>query len=83
MGLDAENDKNSNFVQLILDWIADVGIKGMGVLQSAEKVAADHLSKTATPEDAINSIIAWRTACAGATGFSTGVGGLTTMPVTK
>ncbi len=40
-----EKDHTSNLVQTTLQWIADAGINGLGVLPSAEQVAADHLSK--------------------------------------
>lgn len=75
-------DDNSNFIQTTLEWIADAGINGLGVLPSAEQVAADHLSKAASVEDAINSVIAWRTTYAAGTGFITGLGGIAAMPIT-
>ena len=52
---------NSNLIQATLEWIADAGINGLGMLPSAKQVAADHLSKAGNVEDAINSVIAWRT----------------------
>lgn len=73
---------NSNLVQTTLQWIADAGINGLGVLPSAEEVAADYLSKTTNVEEAINSVIAWRTTYAAGTGFVSGVGGLMAMPLT-
>jgi EcsC protein family len=76
------NDNSSNLVQIILQWIADAGINGLGVLPSAEQVAADHLSKAASVEDAINSVIAWRTTNAAGTGFISGLGGVMVMPIT-
>lgn len=76
------NHDNSNLIQTTLQWIADSGINGLGVLPSAEQVAADHLSKAASVEDAINSVIAWRTTYAAGTGFVSGLGGLMAMPLT-
>ncbi len=75
-------DHTSNLVQTTLQWIADAGINGLGVLPSAEQVAADHLSKAASVEDAINSVIAWRTTYAAGTGFISGLGGVMAMPLT-
>lgn len=75
-------DDNSNLIQTTLEWIADAGINGLGVLPSAEQVAADHLSKAASVEDAINSVIAWNTTYAAGTGFITGLGGIAAMPIT-
>lgn len=76
------SDDNSNLVESTLEWIANAGINGLGVLPSAEEVAADHFSKAASVEDAIDSIIAWRTTYAVGTGFITGLGGIAVMPIT-
>ena len=73
---------DSNLVQTTLEWIADAGINGLGILPSAEEVAKDHLNDAASVEDAINSIIAWRTTYAVGTGFLTGLGGIAAMPIT-
>ncbi|HEY9699086.1 MAG TPA: EcsC family protein [Trichocoleus sp.] len=76
------NDDNSNLVKATLEWIADAGINGLGVLPSAEQVAADHLSKASSVEAAIDSVIGWRTTYAVGTGFVTGLGGIAAMPIT-
>jgi hypothetical protein len=73
---------DSNLVRSTLEWVVDAGINGLGALPSAEKIAADHLSKAASVDDAINSIIAWRTTHAAGTGFITGLGGFALMPIT-
>ena len=52
----SKSESNSNLVQSTLEWIADAGINGMGVLPSAASVAEDHLNKAASVEDAINSV---------------------------
>ncbi len=72
---------NSNLIQTTLEWIANAGINGLGILPSAEEVAKDHLNDAASIEDAINSIIAWRTTYAVGTGFITGLGGIAAMPI--
>ena len=41
-------DDNSNLIRSTLEWIADAGINGLGVLPSAEQVAAEYLSKAAS-----------------------------------
>lgn len=76
------SNDDSNLIQTTLEWIADAGINGLGILPSAEKVAKDHLNGAASVEDAINSIIAWRTTYAVGTGFITGLGGIAAMPIT-
>ena len=76
------SDDDKNLVRKTLEWIADAGINGLGVLPSAEQVAADYLKEAASVEDAINSVIAWRTTYAAGTGFITGLGGIVAMPIT-
>ncbi len=76
------NSGNSNQIQKTLQWIADTGINGLGVLPSAEQVAKDYSRKAASTEDAINSIIVWRTTYAAGTGFVSGLGGIAVMPIT-
>ena len=82
MASDVTEDDNSNLIKTTLEWIADAGINGLGVLPSAKQVAEDHLNKAASVEDAINSVIAWSTAYAAGTGFVTGLGGIAAMPIT-
>ncbi len=79
---DSVGDDNKDPIRSTLEWIADAGISGLGVLSSAEEVAADYLSKAASVEDAIDSVIAWRTTYAVGTGFVTGLGGIAVMPIT-
>jgi hypothetical protein len=64
-----------------IDWIIDVGIKGFGFLPSAQNVAEHHRKTCKTTEEAIDSVIAWRTAYATGTGFVTGLGGIATLPI--
>jgi hypothetical protein len=64
-----------------LDWIVDAGIKGFSFLPSARDVAEHHRNACNTTEEAIDSVIAWRTAYATGTGFLTGLGGIATLPI--
>lgn len=66
----------------LIQWIVDAGIQGFGILPSAEQVAADFLEHNESVEDAIESLVAWRTTHAAGTGFLTGLGGLVTLPIT-
>lgn len=73
---------NDSAITQLLDWIVNVGIKGFGFLPSAEEVAEHHLkAKNNNAEEAIGSLIAWRTTYAAGTGFITGLGGLATLPI--
>jgi len=76
------NVDNNSLVQATLEWIFDAGIKGLGVLPTPEKTVADYRCAGSSTEDAIDSLIAWRIAQASGTGFVTGLGGITTMPIT-
>lgn len=76
------SSNSNNKIQKTLQWISDAGIKGLGVLPSAEQVTKDYLTKAANTEDAINSIIKWRTTYAAGTGFISGLGGIAAMPLT-
>jgi len=51
-------------------------------LPSAEQVAEKYLSESGSVNDAINSLIAWRTTHAVGSGFITGLGGIAAMPIT-
>ena len=62
---------SDSVIAKILDWIVDVGINGLGFLASAQNVAEHHRKSCKTTEKAIDSVIAWRTAYAGGTGFVT------------
>jgi uncharacterized protein (DUF697 family) len=68
-------------ISKIVDWIINVGIKGFGFLPSARNVAEHHRNACKTTEEAIDSVIAWRTAYATGTGFMTGLGGIATLPI--
>ena len=72
---------SDSVVAKTLDWIVDVGVNGLGFLPSAQNVAEHHRKGCKTTEEAIDSVIAWRTAYAGGTGFVTGLGGIATLPV--
>jgi hypothetical protein len=83
IGFAANDDSsNHNLVQTTLEWIVDAGINGLGIFPSPEQVAADYLSKATSVEDAVNSLIAWRTTYAAGTGFASGIGGVMAMPIT-
>jgi hypothetical protein len=65
-----------------LEWVYQRAIDGIpGVDTSLEDLAQSYRGKHCTDE-AIDRLINWQIAKAGATGFITGVGGMLTLPVT-
>ena len=74
----SSNDK----VQKILHWILDAGINGLGIIITpAKELAEEYLEKEDNTEDAINSLIAWRSTYAAGSGFITGMGGFASLPL--
>ncbi|MEO0769124.1 MAG: EcsC family protein [Cyanobacteria bacterium J06649_4] len=78
------NKPNGNAIDKTINWIMDVGISGIGdTLPSAQEVAEEHLKRcNGDVEKAVDSVIRWKTAYAGGSGFVTGFGGIVTLPVT-
>lgn len=72
---------DNSLVTKILDWIIDVGVNGLGFLPSAKEVAEHYRRTCSTEEEAVDSVIKWKTAYAAGTGFVTGLGGITALPV--
>ena len=68
-------------VAAALDWAYTRATSVLPGLGSAEELAAKHLSRTGNSEDAIDDLIRWQTAFAGAAGAVANLGGLITLPV--
>ena len=68
-------------VAAALDWAYTRATSVLPGLGSAEDLAARHLSKAGNSEDAIDDLIRWQTAIAGAAGAVANLGGLITLPV--
>ncbi|MEE8603104.1 EcsC family protein [Euzebya tangerina] len=65
----------------VLDRLVDVGVDGIGPLDSAIEVAEAALALEASSEQAITRVIADHVKLAAAEGFVTGLGGFITLPV--
>lgn len=63
-----------------MEWAYDKSVNGIG-LGSATEMTEDYLSENGSLEDRINSLIRWQNTKAGAAGFTTGLGGLMTLPL--
>ena len=68
-------------VAAALDWAYNRATSVLPGLGSAEELAARHLSRAGNSEDAVDDLIRWQTAFAGAAGAVTNLGGLITLPV--
>ena len=68
-------------VAAALDWAYNQATSVLPGIGSAEDLAAKHLSKAGNSEDAIDDLIRWQTAFAGAAGAVANLGGLLTLPV--
>jgi uncharacterized protein (DUF697 family) len=64
-----------------LNWIYGRAVEGGFGLLGAEETARRHAGSAADTEQAINRLIRWQAAKAGATGFAMNIGGLITLPV--
>lgn len=75
------SQENGDLIKQTLDWIANAGINGFGILPSAKEDAKQYRKTAKSIDESIDSIIRWRTAQAAGTGFITGLGGVEAMPI--
>lgn len=79
----SENNKISkNVLSKLLDWAYTKAITGLGNVDSAYELGNNYLNQTGSLDDQINSLIKWQVAKAGTSGFVTGIGGFSVMPIT-
>jgi uncharacterized protein (DUF697 family) len=64
-----------------LNWVYGRAVEGGFGLLGAEEAARRHTDSSMDTDLAINRLIRWQAAKAGATGFVTNIGGLITLPV--
>jgi hypothetical protein len=77
----AEPTKAMAIMMSALNWAYDRAASAIPGLGSAADLADSHLASSGgSTEKAIDNLIAWQIAYAGAAGFVTGLGGLITMP---
>ncbi len=68
-------------IMAALDWTYDKAVNGIPKLDRAEDLAENYTSRAQSPEEAIDSLIAWQIGKAGIAGFVTGLGGIITLPI--
>ena len=64
-----------------LDWLYEGAINGIPGVDGLEDLAQSYSAQHPRNDDAIDRLINWQVAKAGAAGFVTGVGGMLTLPV--
>lgn len=65
-----------------LEWAYTKALTGFTGIDSAYTLAESYLKQEGTLEQQVDSLIRWQVAKASASGFTMGVGGLVTMPLT-
>jgi hypothetical protein len=76
---DLENGLSSRAASAMLRKLMDVGLDGLGPIESVHRAVDDALEKENTPEEAVDLIVRKHVRYAAMGGFVTGLGGLFTM----
>lgn len=79
--LPALSDGLPSAVGSALDAIINRAIGGVGPLKGAVEVAEEHRAVTADVDEAINRLVRTHVRLAGASGFVTGLGGISMLPI--
>ena len=74
-------ETNLEWLLKALDWAYNKAINGTNLIDSAFNIANDYLIRTNDTENAMNTLINTQTAKCATSGFITGLGGFTTMPI--
>lgn len=72
---------SQNSIMQVLDWAYDKAVSGGAGLDSASELAAGYLKQDGSRFAQVNSLIRWQNTKAGTSGFLTGLGGISTLPV--
>ncbi len=73
---------NKGLIAKTMDWAYGKALSGFGGVDSAYTLADSYMAEKGTLDQQIDSLIRWQTAKAAASGFTLGLGGLMTMPLT-
>ena len=65
-----------------LDWAYDKAVSGLGVMDSAEELAADYSRGHGSLHEQVNTLIKWQSTKAATSGFVNGMAGVLAMPIT-
>lgn len=75
------NKLTQPLIMQALDLAYNKALTGLPGMDSAEELAVSYLKQEGTLTEKVNSLIRWQNAKAGSSGFITGLGGFTTLPV--
>ena len=85
MSGDADNEEGASLpvrkLLQCLGWLYDGAVNGISGVDGLEELAQSYSSRGWSADDAIDRLINWQVAKAGAAGFITSVGGVLTLPV--
>ena len=76
-----KNPLNHIIIIKSLDWAYEKALEGVPGLDSSIEMAEKYLKQEGSLHDKANSLIRWQNAKAATSGFLTGIGGFTTLPV--
>jgi uncharacterized protein (DUF697 family) len=80
--MEGKQDINKGLITKTLDWAYSKAVTGFTGVDSAYALAETYLKQKGTIEQQVDSLIRWQVAKASASGFTMGMGGLMTMPLT-
>lgn len=76
------NNMGKGLISKTLDWAYSKAVVGFTGVDSSYDLANNYLDQKGTLDQQVDSLIRWQVAKAAASGFVTGLGGVTIMPLT-
>lgn len=80
--MSTETKINNGVIANLLDWAYGKAISGFAGVDSAYELANSYLIQDGSLSEQVDSLIKWQVAKSATSGFTMGVGGLMTMPLT-
>ena len=69
-------------INTTLDWAYEKAVNGLGLMDSAQDLAASYAASNLPLEDQVNTLIRWQSTKAATSGFINGMAGVFAMPIT-
>lgn len=79
-----KEEPSDSAIMKFVNWLTEIAVDGVGPLSSSTELANEYLLDVSYEDndERVNSLIRWETSKTFGTGFVTGLGGFTTLPVT-